>query len=307
MAEQYLGYILPQEDGQVRFMRFDEPVSDNFYKQFDEIISVTSEMRPYVIDFMGLQENFKAFERLPGEFKTSIEAATNPIIEGSLGGSQRLWKAQNALSNFLYSASAFRDRSLTRVRDRYGEQSEHCVKLSNVIREAYDGSFDYRLFYNLRNYAQHHDIPLSLVPIKASRNNESSKMEATVSVVLSPQKLVSNPKVQPKFAAKELLPLTDNLDLLVGAKTFFRLHAGLMKLIIGLQGPRLAIMHSYREEVEKHLKLPAGAYPVLWEGAMPMAKGEEAKAKFTHFSFDELNLILAMYEHVTRLCSNTVD
>lgn len=297
----YLGYLLPKDGGYVNGMRYVQPMKDEQYAEFEKIIRVSSELRPFVIDFMGLEENFCVFDRIPAEFKSGIEALTNPMIEGALGGARRLIIAQNALSNFLYSTSAFRDRSQTRLRELYGENSQQYKALDDAISAAYDEAFEYRLLYNLRNYAQHHDIPLSLVPVQANLNQQTNKIEALVSVVLAPDKLVSNPKVQKQFQTKELSGLTEDIDLSACAKVFFRLHARLLKTIINMQAARIDEMSAYRDAVTRVLKLPPGAFPVIWEGDMPLHDGAIANSRFTHFSFDELNLLLVLYEHLERL------
>lgn len=299
--DKFLGYILPKENHAMTGMRYAQPFSEEQYAEFVDTIRVTSILRPHIIDFMGMEENFNVFRRLPGEMKSQFEALSNPMMEGAIGGAQRIVKTQNALSNFLFSASAFRDRARKRLKESDGSDGPRVAEFLAATKAAYDGHFEYRLLYNLRNYAQHDDIPLSLVPIK-STVNEESKREATVSVVLAPAKLAASELVQKSFRP-QLAALTDDIDLSPAAAVFYKLHAGFAKAIIEMYKQEVADMHHYREALNNHLKLPAGAFPVVWEGNMPMEEGVSVNSRFTHFSFDELNLILVLHEHLERVSS----
>jgi hypothetical protein len=297
--DRFLGYFLPQAGSMVHVKRYIEPLSEQQYAEFEEAIRVTSMLRPYVIDFMGLEENFLTFNELPGEMKSQFEALTNPMIEGAIGGVKRIAKSQNTLSNFLCSASAFRDRSTMRIKSRYGSDSPRVAAWTAVIAAAYDAHFEFRLLHNLRNYAQHHDIPLSLVPVR-SKANDKAEIEAAVSVVLAPSKLLSSPLIQKNFRP-QLSLISGDLDLNAAAEVYFRLHAGFLKATLEAYKAEIAWMHVYRNALAKHLKLPAGAFPAIWEGDLPLRDGETINQRIIHFSFDELDMILALYARVTEL------
>lgn len=116
--------------------------------------------------------------------------------------------------------------------------------------------------------------------------------------------IASSPLVQKSFKP-QLARLSNDIDLNPAAAVYFRLHAGFLKALIEMHREEVAQMHAYREAVERHLKLPGGAFPVIWEGDFPINEGETVDGCFTHFSFDELNLILVLHEHLTKL--TTVD
>jgi hypothetical protein len=86
----------------------------------------------------------------------------------------------------LAAASAFRDRAGTRLREQYGPDSMHSKQLKAAIRSAYDASLAYRLLYNLRNYAQHHDSPLSVIPMHGEQQI-AGEISFTVSLVFESQ------------------------------------------------------------------------------------------------------------------------
>jgi hypothetical protein len=304
VSDKFLGYILPEEGGRMQCSRSITPLSDEQYSEFESVIRVTSMLRPFIIDFLGLEENFRILNRMPEEMRKRFESQSNPMMEGAIGGAWRLWQAQNAVSNFLYSASALRDRSETRLRKLYGENSAQLTALQSAIKSAYDSSIEYRLLYNLRNYAQHHDIPLSLVPITGTLNDQS-KFEANVSIVIAPSKLASSSRLQKRFVNQELKKLSENVDLIAYGRVYFRLHAGFLKIIIEKHVNEINEMQAYREAVEQHLRLPRGAFPVVWEGDFPTEPDISVKGRFSHFSFDELNLIYVLHEHLGRIVSTS--
>ncbi len=43
---------------------------------------------------------------------------------------------------------------------------------------------------------------------------------------------------------------------------------------------------------------------MVWEGAFPIEPGMSVQSKFTHFSFDELNLIFVLHEHLSKIVSD---
>lgn len=301
--DKFLGYFLPRAGSKVHVKRYTDPLSAEQYAEFEEAIRITSILRPYIIDFVGLEENFLTFNQLPSALKSQFESLSNPMIEGAIGGARRVAKLQNALTNFLCSASAFRDRSKMRIESRYGSDSSQLAAWKAAVKTAYDTHFEYRLLYYLRNYAQHHDIPLSLAPV-SSKVNERSQIEATISVVLAPDKLASSPKTQKKIGP-ELARLSDNINLIAAATVYFGLHASFLKAVFDAYRTELAWMHTYRNALVKHLKMPTGAFPVIWEGELPMTDGEIANQHMTHFSFDELDFIFALYAYLTELIAAT--
>ncbi len=211
VSEKFLGYFLPKDGGHVHGARFEKPLSEEQFSEFENVIRITSILRPFIIDFLGMEENYRILSRMPKEMKGRFEAQSNPMTEGAIGGTWRVWQAQNAVTNFLSSASALRDRSKTRLRQRYGKDSEQLAALQAAIKTAVDGSIEYRFFYHLRNYAQHHDIPLSLVPIK-STVSEQSKIEANISIVIAPSKLASGSREHKQFFNLELSKLSEDID-----------------------------------------------------------------------------------------------
>lgn len=301
VSKRHFGYVLPKNGGHFDALRFDAEVPTDTYQEFLEMIAVTSELRPFVIDYMGLEANFQSFERIEDDIRTDYETMENPLIGGALTQTSKFWKTQSTLSNFLCSASAFRDRSQTRLRERYGKTSSQYTVIDNAITAAYDSAIEYRLFYNLRNYAQHHDIPFSHIPVNATRHVETGKVEETVAIVLKPSALTSSSLIQKSFVRNDLAKMTDDIDLSKFARVYMKLHAGFMRKIVDLQAQRLAEMHQYEAVVMKQLKVPPGAYPVIWEGGIATAENESINAKFSYFSFDELDLIKVLYERAVAL------
>ena len=250
------------------------------------------ELRPFVIDYISLDENFTALERIEGDIATSFEMMPNALGFTGVQQTIALAKAQNALSNFLSSASSLRDRSCTRLRERYGKASTESTGFGEAITAAYDGSFAYRLLYNLRNYGVHHDRLLSLIPMYGARHS-SGKVEFTVSLVLCPEEMLRSEKIQNSFRA-ELGQQPDQIPLLMPITEYFDLHGCLMKFVIDMHLPRLMEFQDFGRALLTKMALPKGAMPMIWEGEDPRRQGH-----LHQFGFDELGFLQQLHARLS--------
>jgi hypothetical protein len=284
MTEKRFGYFTPREDGTIDAALIDQLVVPEVYEEFERVVGITSELRPFVIDFLSLKTNFASFFGAPDIIKNDFEKLPNPLKTGGVAQAIVLAKAQGPLSNFLSSASSFRDRASTRLRERYGAASLQARQLTAAIKDCYDGSLAYRLLYNLRNFEQHHDMPLSVVPI-AGQRDEAGAMRFRVQILLDPQLLAQSPLTQERFARDELPNLKHRFDLIALARRYMDLHAGLMKAVVDMHAERLSELQAYARVIFEKFKIPKGAIPVIWEG-------ELENPTYYQFSFDELGLLI---------------
>jgi hypothetical protein len=275
-------------------LRSGPPLSTEIWAEFEELIAVIAELRPFVIDYLSLETNYTALAHIERDIAASVESLPNTFGFAGVQQILVLTQAQGALSTFLAGASAFRDRAGTRLRERYGPDSIHSKQLEAAIRSAYDASFAYRLLYNLRNYAQHHDSPLSVIPMHGERQI-SGEIAFTVSLVLKPKEMLRSNKIQKSFRP-ELSRESDEIQLVPLVKEYFRLHSAIMKAVIGMHVPRLIELQRYGQFVLTKTGLPPGAVPVIWEGEDP-----RRPLHFCHFSFDEFAFVQQLHNRLSEL------
>jgi hypothetical protein len=300
-STKYFGWYVPQPDGRVDFAIQNHDFEPEAWDEFNRIVEVTAELRPTVIDYLSLVDDFALLNRIEADLATSLQDLPNPTAVTGVGIMLAFVKAQRALSNFLSAASAFRDRACIRLAELYGRDSRELTTFNRAIKAAYDASFAYGVLYNLRNYAQHHDSPLSILPIKGVRDNADDSMVFEVKLMLRWEDMYRSNRIQKPVRAELQSRTESEIELLPLAHDYMRRYADLMREFISLQAVRLDEMRHYAQVVLTKSGLPKGAIPVIWEGGLP----SEGKANydFHHFSFDELGFLAKLY---TRLVEGEI-
>ena len=246
---------------------------------------MATEIRPFVIDFLSLQDDFRVVSGIINRIASEAAERTNPLADLGLSHVRTMAMAQGAISNFLSSASSFRDRAKTRLRTTCGTDSSEVQQFKATESAAYDGWFAYRLLYNLRNYGQHHDMPLSYIPVNAKRGSDG-KFVATANLFIDPSDILESDLIQKSFRQNELIKLTERLGLMPMVEQYMQLHGLLFNLIVSIHWPRLAQMQQYETLLREKTHIPAGAVPIIFEEDESGNMGQ-----FHHFSFDEFVLL----------------
>lgn len=282
------GWFIAKPDGKTDIGRSTKEFSADNWAEFESIVAVTSELRPFVIDFISLERDFSVLQAVEDEIADEMLSAANFMTITGVQQTLFLAKAQGALTNFLGAASAFRDRSLTRLRERYGEESLEYKMFFAVTRDAYEHSFAYRLLYNLRNYAQHHDNPISFIPTEGRNLAEREQAEITVRLMLKPNELLESSRINKTFRTTELVNHKEPIEIVPMAAEYMQWLGALMKAVVEPQVYRLEELQRYGKMILRVMKLPKGALPVILEGEIP-------NTRFYHFSFDELGFLHGLY------------
>src|SRR5665647_233991 len=155
MTNRRFGWYVSEENGTMDLGRQAAALSEEVWEEFNRIVAITGELRPLVVDFVSLENNFSSLKNVEDDLATYVESVRNPFEINGAEIIHSLARAQGAISNFLSAASALRERGLTRLRSRYGKDSLEAKKFKAAMTDACDGWFAYRLLYNLRNYEQH--------------------------------------------------------------------------------------------------------------------------------------------------------
>jgi hypothetical protein len=276
------GYYLVRDDGKMDIGRDAQPLSDDAWNDFNRFVTVATDIRPFAIDYLSLQNDFEVVFGLISKITGEVAEQTNPLANLGVNHLRTMATAQGAISNFLSSASSFRERARTRLRTAYGSDSPEVKQFKATESAAYDGWFAYRLLYNLRNYGQHHDMPLSFVPVSARRGADG-KFAATANLFIDPSEILESDLIQKKFRENELVELTEQLELMPMVEQYMHLHGLLLNYIVSIHLPRLIQMQEYEALLVAKTHIPAGAIPMIYE---ENEKGEIGR--FRHFSFDEL-------------------
>lgn len=279
------GYYIVRDDDKMDIGRDSQPLSEEAWNDFNEYVAVATDVRPFVIDYLSLQYDFEVVTGAITRITNEVAERTNPLVNIGVNHLKTMAMAQGAISNFLSSATSFRERAKTRLRDDYGKDSSEEKQFRDTEKAAYDGWFAYRMLYNLRNYGQHHDMPLSLVPVSALRGADG-KFVATANLFVDPSEILESDLIQKSFREKELTKLTEQLELMPLIKQYMQLHGLLLNVIVSIHLPRLVQMQHYEKLLLERTNIPTDAIPVIFEED----EGNQI-SRFHHFSFDEVEFL----------------
>jgi hypothetical protein len=285
------GWVQPDVesgDGRIVIGVSEKDFSEEEWEEFGEIVGAIAEFRPYVADFLALESSYRAVRDL--ETKILSEIDTRALA--SFFGGVELLKAHSivdqAISNFLTAASAFRDRAIARAGGTPNCESR-IEQMKESFSSCYDSSFAYRLLYNLRNYGQHHAAPIDSIPI-AGKRNQATEMIASVRFEIRREALLRSKRIQPKVR-KELEQNSEAILLIPLATGYMKCHGRIMLGMIDARRDAFSRFAAYAKAVYLRKKLPKNATPVIWEGPKIENVWPDLRTDMHGFSFDEFALL----------------
>lgn len=284
------GFGVPKPDGTFDAGWHDAPLTDAAWTEFQMIVGVAGDLRPLVVDHVALELDFNTLEDVEPILAHSARAIQHPFNAGEMTIIS-LAIAQRALSNFLASASGFRERALQDLIGRHGKASAAVKAFEAELSREYDTCFAYRLMYNLRNFSQHHDAPVSAAPLNMQRDQSGKWAEPHIRLVLNPDRLAGSEKVNAKVRT-EIAGIEGPLELMPLAKEYMGCLRRLTRWLFLLETKRLGAFELYAMQITTRMGIPEGAVPVIWEGGtFDIAPGRPNKQTAHSFSFDELEII----------------
>lgn len=281
------GWYRPMPQGAFDIHIVDRVLDEENWTEFCAMTRVVEWLRPFMIDFLALQSDFDsafAVEDEVGAILTGVLAQSMISIPVGVEANAR---AQQLVGNFLGAASAFRDRAATRLSREFGRDSPESRALKSETSRMFDASFAYRSMYALRNYAQHHEVPISFVPINAARSADGT-MTCQIALHLDPAALITSGITNANLRA-ELAKIDGKLlmlrDLLA---EFMTAHRSIMATILDIYETGLGQMAHYAAALHRILEIPADVVPVVWEGCDP-AEGPQSQERCFMCGFDEMS------------------
>lgn len=175
----------------------------------DRIMRFTSDYDMLIIvvmNYLDFQEYMKAAPEMPPhDLQTAFKAEVNRRI-----------------LNLLASVRSYLDHSETKLKRRYGEDSEPLRRFKSECSFAYDNFFSYRFLYELRNYVQHCGMPVGHISMSSRLLDLAAKtVETIVSISFDRDSLLENHRKWKPALRQELsehpvhIPIAPLLDELV--------------------------------------------------------------------------------------------
>lgn len=150
-----IGYILQKRNGKVDVNICREPLHNDLY---DELVSKSK----LITEFRSIFTSFKCLELNHIEI-SKISQPTQSIDLKSMHseGLDTIALANQKISNFLSSASQYLTITEIKLNGFFGDKSKESKVWNEIRKNIYHKNFGYRLVYELRNFSQHHGLPLS--------------------------------------------------------------------------------------------------------------------------------------------------
>ena len=266
------------------------------YTEFRQFTRVVETLRPYVIDYIVLNAEAKAVAAVEVAMATEFDDLLEQTIPSVSRTMETQARAQRAVANYLANASALRDRFCVRLTRKFGKGSSEIQTFNARLSHHFDTSFAYRVTSVLRNHSQHHENPLSLVQMRANRD-QAGKMKTAVGMQLHFAPLIANKKLNAKVRA-ELAALSDpdcHLTPIIAEN--MAQHSDLFALVIDFHKNEIVEMAQYALALYRHLGVPQGAYPVIFEGPDPALEPNEQQ-RWIFCGFDELEKLVMLHKEI---------
>lgn len=290
------GWYRPRPQGGLDLHIIARPLDEDNWTEFREHTRVVEFIRPYIIDYLALVSDFEAVTGVEVEVSAALTDVLAQVMITVVTGVEANARAQQLASNFLSAASAFRDRAASRLSRQFGSVSAETQALKAATSRLFDRSFAYRALYALRNYAQHHEVPVSLVPISANRSAEGA-MICQIGLHLDPRTLAASGKINAKLHAELTAIGARQLALLPLLDEFMAAHQEIMAEVLRIYSTDLAEMAHYAAALYRTFEIPHDVVPVVWEGDDPAA-GPETQKRCIMCGFDEMLRAFALRDQL---------
>ncbi len=286
-----IGWIDRNEDWSrptQKMVAISNDISDEEMREYREIVGVIGELRPFIVDYLCLERDFLELQEVESKLEAEIQkVGLIPFHAGSLSLLTQV-AVQHALSNFLISASSFLERTKCRIGRVYGKNSTQAVGFDELRQTLYSESFGYRLCYHLRNFSQHQESPLDIIPVHAKADKDRYKF--SIKLELDREKLLKDIRKISDEVGSQL----QKIPVLPHAEEYFRCLSQLFHYLIHTQADRIARLIGYIAVVRKVLKnMPPDAVPFIWEGDFPPTN-PELQVKAHSFSIDEIERLASI-------------
>lgn len=188
-----------------------EMMDKNNFQEFKNDKSAISEYFSSLVIIQSVQLNIQQFcEALvdyANEFLQTRDMDEDKFDSISINFSRLLL---NILSMF----KSLLDHSNTSLSRVFGKNSAQMTMWENTLSKIYDSSFEYRLFYKLRNYAQHIDMPPMHISFsdRANEKTISFRLDFSRDILLEEKEVWNSQLKKDLLNQPEKIPVFDCLN-----------------------------------------------------------------------------------------------
>lgn len=280
------GYFIPKADGTIDIVVNAAVLPREVLDELEKITSVVHYLQPIVLAWDAVSRNHGELVASVETFHDALHAAMksgNTIVTPVL--LDGLATIAQKLGNFLASASAFLSQTERRILRVRGPQDQ--ASWNSQRHGAHSASFAYRLLYELRNFAQHYEFPLSTLDITGVRPSAGEDMTFEASPRLMRDTLLAE-DYNWKSVGAEIATQPEKIDVMPLCAEYGQI---LRMLCIQALAPEWAALQNcarYFGVVAKKIQIPPDAVPILTIGHVPGTP----PTNFSVLPFDQLRWLM---------------
>ncbi|MBL0171511.1 MAG: hypothetical protein IPP90_12400 [Gemmatimonadaceae bacterium] len=185
------GWMLHKDDDTFDMKVFSQPVTSEMLREFEELVAVICTLQPLATAFAICDREYAALASLAesqearlnaiGTARVPLKTVFDLIVETSA-----------SVTAFLGGASAFLGQMEYALATHWGKTSEKYAVWNRKRQQRHAASLGYRVMYKLRNYSQHHAMPLSTLSVTGIRATSDAAMTFTCRPTLERDVLVAS-------------------------------------------------------------------------------------------------------------------
>jgi len=258
------GYYIPKTDGTMDIFVHSTVADAETLTELNEIVGVVFKLQPIVFAFDIVERNYAQLLNSFDENLSKLNGLTTANISTSFA-MDALVSVSQKVTNLLSSTSAFLSHTDRQLQKVYGKESTEWKMWDERRKDLHASSFAYRFLYELRNFAQHRDLPFSNLNFTGERSADDAPMVFKIGALIVRDGLLNDGydwkklrvEIQQQPAVFDLLPLIAE---------YLCCLRQLCLEAVKPQFERLVLCHHYFDAVTRTLKIPAGAIPVVFVG-----------------------------------------
>jgi hypothetical protein len=296
----HFGWINPSDEaGHFAFKIEGNRLSGEQWAECDQAAKFFARIRPFFLDYLLVDDYYGEVLRTPARIAAMLQKEPLLIQKAGLFHLKSHLICDKAVNGFVSAGGVFRDRLLSRLGAEKGSGHPILQTLSDI----YDKSFEYRLFYGLRNFGQHNDAIINVIPISTDSEKETP---SSVRLVLRTDRLrkeMTHP--QAKLRA-DLQDAPEEIDFLSAATRYIECLREIFAAYLKLDQEDLSLAVGFAQAVRSGARgLPDGATPILLNSIPEViTKGEvtagtvfDMKAMF--LPLDEASLLEQLFPQLS--------
>ncbi|EJG1698390.1 hypothetical protein CDB74_RS23525 [Vibrio parahaemolyticus] len=254
----YIGYLTPKESGKYDIAIMQTPFDDVCYDEFKRLTDIVKKLQPIGMQYQSIGLSYSAFKESVTELTTLYESANlheNTVIDSL----NHVSLIANRILGVLTSASAFLTSTEIRIKKIFGKESNEIMSWNSLRNDLHKKSLAYRLMYELRNYSQHSNLPISRLSVKVDKH----KAESQFIVQVSKSDLLQSGYDWKKY--KDMIVSLEELeDISPLLEEYVNICKQLFVHFLDLSSDSINECGQYLEAMVATFKFPKGAIPAIF-------------------------------------------